>query len=115
MLLRVFYSFIQMVYSKTPSATVCIYNVHIYNQVAGNLMTNEQDRMCKEAVVANWYNIQDLSWRDFGKPRTACRKQFGRGWNGADNVNALDSMASINHFIIQLMHNVKYVEWIETY
>jgi len=53
MLLREFYSFIQMAYPKTPFATVCIHNVHIYNQIAGNLMTNEQGRMCKEAVVAD--------------------------------------------------------------
>ena len=27
--------------------------IYIYNQMAGHLMTNEQERMCKEAVVAN--------------------------------------------------------------
>ena len=42
-----------MFYPKTPPATVSIHNVHIYNQMAGNLMTNEQGRMCKEVVVAN--------------------------------------------------------------
>jgi hypothetical protein len=103
MLLRVLHLFIKMVYAKTPSATVCVCiyikctYIYIYNQMTGNLMTNEQGRMSKEAVVANWYNIPALSWRDFGKPRTACPKLFGRGWNGVDTVNASGTISASSY------------------